>query len=554
MKKHLLLSVFVFNFIYASFSQPVLVNIGVTTLEATTLYACTDLPWELKMGPGDSLWMTTREGRVYRMSTATGAANVMLDYRNKIWASGESGMLGMALDPDFNTHPYVYIVYTYTNGSIHQERLSRFTYENNALSSSSEFVLVEGIPAASNHNGSRLLILPDKTILMTTGDAGIQALPQDKNSLSGKILRLNLDGTIPANNPFPGSKVFTYGHRNGQGLIQHPNGTIYETENGPGNNDEFQVIQIGRNYGWPNVEGYCDNDIAGETVFCTNHSVKEPLVSWLPAPGGTWAPSDMVWYNSSRIPEFQNSILVTFLKASKLRRIYLNAAGGITGEQDFFVNQWGRLRDITTDNDGTIYIVTNTIPYRVIRLRNTAVVPVIINNYNASCRNKTALVNWRSQTEINNKQYLVYRSVNGIDFSLAGTVKRKENNSGNALDYSFADTAFSGKRAFYKLVSEDADGRQTSWGVVSTTCGTSGPVFTLLPNPTTGQARLRIENAEAPLSVTVYNMDGKIVYQNKRALGDVRLPVEEWVASVYNVMVMDEKNNMLLNEKLVVNK
>lgn len=491
MRKGFLFLTIFFSFLISYAQTPI--NLGTTTVEWTTLYTTTDLPWELKFGPGDSLWMTTREGRVYRVHPINGGATLLLDHSANVWQVSESGMLGMAFHPDFTTSPQVFIAYTYTSGGLNRERLSRFNYSGNSLSG--EVILIDGgnIVATNIHNGSRLLVLPDNTILMTTGDAANTANSQNNASLNGKIIRANLNGSIPVNNPDPASLIFTKGHRNPQGLALHPNGIIFETEHGPGNNDEFQIIEAGRNYGWPNVEGYCDNDIGGgESAFCIANNIKEPLASWLPAPGGTWAPSDLIWYTHASIPEFQNSFLVAFLKTNKVRRITLNVAGdAITSQTDFFAGVWGRLRDITATPNGDLFLATNTTPYRIIRIRNPlAPVPVIITDYKTACNNNKPVIQWRTQAESNNKQFLLYRSTNSVDFQLTAVIPTKApgGNSNTLILYNYIDNSSSSK-SFYKLVSEDINGRVEDFGILSASCK-EGMNFKLSPNPAYGQTKL----------------------------------------------------------------
>ncbi len=146
----------------------------------------------------------------------------------------------MVFHPDFLNAPYVYIFYTYTTGGLHKVRLSGFTYET--ISLSFEFVVIYNITANTNHDGSPVVMLPDKTMLMTTGDALKEDNGQKMSNLNGKILRMNLDGSIPPDNSFRGSKIYTKGHRNPQGLMLRPNVRVSETEHGPDNNDEFQII------------------------------------------------------------------------------------------------------------------------------------------------------------------------------------------------------------------------------------------------------------------------------------------------------------------------
>ena len=552
--KKFLLSFFIGGaLLQATLAQTVLINLGTTTVETSPLYTTTEPPWELKYGPGDSLWMTTKNGKVYRINPVSGAATLLLDLSGTIYSQGEAGMLGMTFHPDFANNPYVYIVYDFTSvGNGNFERLSRFTYNGTQLVD--EFVFTDVIAANTTHNGSRLQVLPDNTLLMTTGDAANTANSQNNNSLNGKILRFNLDGTIPANNPITGSLVYTKGHRNPQGLLLHPNGRVYSTEHGPSNNDEFQIIESGRNYGWPVVAGFCDNDIAGETTFCADSSVKEPLLSWNPAPGSTWAPADLIWYTHPSIPEFQNSVLVAFLKTEKVVSIRLNAAGdAVTGQTDFFTNQWGRLRDITSGPDGSIYIATNVSPYRIIKIRATGVTPVQITNYTASCNQQKYFITWTTQTEVNNKHFLLYKSLDGLKFDLEATIPSlaPSGNSSTGIVYNYTDNAYGNGQVFYKLVNVDKDGLRKEWGILTPSCGVAGMRISLLPNPAKGQALLTMHGVAGPLNINVYNFAGQSVYKN-RANGNVVLQVGKWPAGMYSVIVTNNKNEIIYRNKLAV--
>ena len=328
------------------------VTLEETTLDTTTLITGLNIPWEIKYGPDDWLWVTERHGRVSRIHPETGEQLVILDHTDVVHQQGESGMLGMVLHPDFDEVPRVYLVYTYQSGGI-KERLVYFDYQDNSLVN--ETVLLEGIPGNSTHDGSRLVITPDQKILMTTGDAQDQAAAQDINSLNGKILRLNLDGTIPADNPFGSDNyTYTFGHRNAQGLDYGYNGILYSSEHGPSTDDEVNIIEEGRNYGWPEVLGFCDTP--AEQDFCEEHDVKEPMIAWTP----TIAPSDIIYYDSDAIPEWEHTILLTVLKDKRVVELELSPDGKeITAEKQWFVSYWGRLRDICTGTDGELYLATN---------------------------------------------------------------------------------------------------------------------------------------------------------------------------------------------------
>ena len=323
-----------------------------TRLRCDTLVQDLDIPWEILWGPNNRIWYTERLGRVSQLDPQTGQKTLMLDLRGQLYQQSESGLLGMALHPHFDQSPQVFLVYTYTSSSVNRERLVRYDYANDSLIN--PFILVDNIRAAGIHNGARLLFLPDTTLLMSTGDAGNTSYPQDSSSLNGKILRLHTDGRIPTDNPFPGSLVYSLGWRNAQGLCRLPNGLIYASEHGPTTDDEFQIVHAGRNYGWPTVAGYCN--LAAEQTFCQSHQVVEPLRAWTP----TIAPSDLLYYNSAHIPEWQGKILMTVLKEGTLVSLELNANGdSLVQETTYFNAQFGRLRDICTDPQGNIYLATN---------------------------------------------------------------------------------------------------------------------------------------------------------------------------------------------------
>lgn len=328
--------------------------VGNTTVSVTPLASGLTIPWELIWGPDDFIWMTERGGRISRVNPTTGQVVPLLNVPD-VAPTGESGLLGMVLDPAFSTtSPYVYIVYNYNDNGL-KEKLVRYTYNVATTSLNAPQVLLGNITATTTHSGSRLLILPDRTLLMTTGDAQLRPESQNAASLNGKILRLNLDGAIPVDNPTPGSPVYTLGHRNPQGLVRLPSGKVYSSEHGENTDDEVNLVEAGRNYGWPNVEGFCTTPT--EQSFCAANNVREPLVVWTP----TLAVAGLAYYDSPAIPEWRGSLLLATLKASKLVQLQLNAAGdAVTGQQDFLNGSgFGRLRAVCVSPAGRVYVATS---------------------------------------------------------------------------------------------------------------------------------------------------------------------------------------------------
>ncbi|MCB0760332.1 MAG: PQQ-dependent sugar dehydrogenase [Flavobacteriales bacterium] len=334
-----------------------------TTLTEYDLVTGVNLPWEILWGQDDYIWATLRTGKVLRIDPATGNYTEVLSITVTGDGSSEPGLLGMALHPDFPNTPTVYLVYN--SGSVWsgEERLSAWEWNGTELVN--ETILVDEIVAGGIHNGSRIIITPDNKILMTTGDTGDGGVSsQNINALNGKTLRINLDGSIPDDNPDPTSYVYSFGHRNSQGLCNGPNGIIYASEHGQSNSDEFNIIEANRNYGWPNVEGACNT--ASEQTFCEANNVREPLKEWSPCV----AVNGIEYYNHPAIPEWENSVLMSVLgglggQYERLSILHMSDDGmEVDSEQQFFSSFNQRIRDICVNPyDGSIYVAFNGTSY-----------------------------------------------------------------------------------------------------------------------------------------------------------------------------------------------
>lgn len=335
-------------------------TVGNTTLYATDLVDDSQIPWELVWGGDDMLWCSERKGRVIRIDPATGDYTTVLDLNVTFNGQGEPGLLGMVQHPDFPEDPRVWVVYCDGQFSV-SEHLSVFEWNGTELVNEQELLT---LPGAQIHNGSRLLFLPDNTMLMTTGDAGDTDNSQDLESLNGKILRLNMDGSIPADNPYPDSYVYTWGNRNAQGLCIGPNGLIYASEHGQNQDDEFNLVEAGRNYGWPNVQGVCNT--TSEANFCAEWNVMEPLETWTPC----IAVNGLEYYTHEAIPEFQGKILMAVLgglsaQYERLSVLELSEDGlSVLGEETFFSSFNQRIRDIAVNPyTGAFYLAFNGTQY-----------------------------------------------------------------------------------------------------------------------------------------------------------------------------------------------
>lgn len=336
-----------FNGDCANTAPPVREDFTVTTV-ATKL----NTPWDLVWGPDSLIWVSERGGRISRVNPMTSQQTIAgtLEVRE----SGEGGLMGIAFHPDFAHEPYVFAMHTYGGtGGATMNRLVRMRWDGRALGTPT--VLLDGIAGAGIHNGSRIAVGPDKMLYISTGDAGSGDRAQDRSSLNGKILRLTPDGHAAPDNPF-GDVVWSYGHRNPQGLVFHPStGVLYETEHGPNDNDEINIIRRGANYGWPNVHGRCDDDNFGERAFCARNDVTEPLTTWTP----TIAPTGADFYMSDRISGWKGDLLFTALSGSLYRATLSPDGRAIVSMEKMLTKRFGRLRDVLVAPNGDVYIATS---------------------------------------------------------------------------------------------------------------------------------------------------------------------------------------------------
>ncbi len=325
-----------------------------TLLLMTELTTGLDIPWSLAPGPNNWLYFTEQKGTIQRIHTQSGKQQLLATVPDVFYRKS-TGLLSMVLHPDFEQTPHLFVHYTSSvKGKDLMDhvvsKIVRYTLKDSILEE--PHIVFDSIPGSTYHNGSRMLIDEGK-LWIGTGDAGDTKSTQDTQTLNGKILRLHLDGSVPADNPYPNNPVWSVGHRNPQGLTQG-NNRIYSSEHGPNNDDEVNLIRKAQNYGWPDVHGFCDLD--NEKKFCETTNTEEPLFAWTP----TIATAGMCFYDHPAIPEWRNSLLLTTLKAQSLRVLELDKEGEkITKEHFFFQNVLGRLRDVAVGSEGELYLATS---------------------------------------------------------------------------------------------------------------------------------------------------------------------------------------------------
>lgn len=297
-----------------------------------------DIPWEVQWLPDGSLVTTQRPGTLLQITASGTRTTIQLP--TPVTQVSESGLLGLTLHPNFAQNQFLYLYFTLrsSQGTL-INRVARYQLANNQLTS--ETTILDNIPAGNFHDGGRIKFGPDGLLYIATGDAGQENLAQDRTSLAGKILRLRDDGTVPADNPFSNSPMYSYGHRNVQGLAWDNAGNLWATEHGrsglQSGLDELNLIKPGQNYGWPTTEG--DETAPDLTPPVIQSGASE-----------TWAPSGAAFLNGS--------IFFAGLRGETLYEAKLDPPR--VGElKRHFTGQFGRLRDVVVGPDSALYILTN---------------------------------------------------------------------------------------------------------------------------------------------------------------------------------------------------
>lgn len=303
----------------------------IPVLTTTTVLKKLIVPWEIRFLAKDSWLITERPGYLTILRGET-VKRIKIPAVENI---GEGGLLGLAIHPDYKTNHWIYLYRTTQKNGKPVNQVIRYKLENNHLSQ--EKTIIDDIPASSIHNGGRIAFGPDKYLYVTTGDSGQQALAQDKTSLAGKILRVDDEGKIPTSNPF-NNAVFSYGHRDPQGLAWDDKDRLWATETASTGSDKLNIILSGKNYGWPNVKG------KGNQAF--KDLEKSALTSgW----NTTWGSSGLAFWNSK--------LYFGGLKGESLYEVDLSSTPFKVNK--YFENQFGRIRAVNVGADDALYLTTS---------------------------------------------------------------------------------------------------------------------------------------------------------------------------------------------------
>lgn len=288
--------------------------------------------WGISFLPDSDLLVTERSGRVQRI----GSDGVTYEVAG-VRETSEGGLLGIALHPDFDQNKHVYLYSTTDVGGTLTNRVERYRLDGQTLRDRTE--ILTGIPASANHDGGALAFGPDDKLYVTTGDAGNENAAQDRESLAGKILRINPDGSIPNDNPFK-STVWSYGHRNPQGIAWDDKGRLWATEHGRSGlrsgYDELNLIEKGANYGWPIIEG-----------DATREGMKTPVIH--SGTSDTWAPGGLAYA--------AGSLYFTGLGGKTLYQAKINSNDTVSLSRHL-TDQYGRLRAVAV-RDNELYFSTS---------------------------------------------------------------------------------------------------------------------------------------------------------------------------------------------------
>ncbi|MEC7710680.1 MAG: PQQ-dependent sugar dehydrogenase [Thermoproteota archaeon] len=301
-------------------------------------------PWEMVFAPNGDIYFSERDGRIWKIESF-GEAKVIQTFPKS--GSYEGGTLGLALHPNFEENKKIYVYQTNLELEFFQNKVFSFTVDGDKLTDKK--IVIDDIPGAPWHDGGRIVFGPDDKLYITTGDAVNPGWSQDLLSLAGKILRINPDGTIPEDNPFDSSPIFSYGHRNPQGIAWDNNGMLVSSEHGPSGemgygHDEINVIVKGKNYGWPKVVGDSSDESFVNPIIHSGQS--------------TWAPSGMIFFDSKKIPSLEGKFLVGALRGEHLMVVSIADDGSLISAEKMFEGEFGRIRTAQIGSDGVLYILT----------------------------------------------------------------------------------------------------------------------------------------------------------------------------------------------------
>lgn len=346
--------------------------------QKTVLISGLEHPWSLDWLPNGEILITERPGRLRIVRNGELDPNPIPGVPS-VFAAGQGGLLDVSVDPQFTENRYIYFTYSQGNNKANQTQIARGVFNNQTISNLEVIFSVSQAKSGTQHFGSRIIWLPDRTMLVAIGDGGnpplqlegdlIRKQAQNLSSHLGKVLRLNPDGSVPADNPFVNQAgvdplIWSYGHRNIQGLDYDPlSNQVWSTEHGAKGGDELNLLTKGQNYGWPLVSSSREYS-TGEPV-APNQSLPgmvDPKKTWTPA----IAPSGLTVYRGDIFPEWSGNLFAGGLVSQDIRLLVVDEKGNVLSEKKIPINQ--RVRDVAIGPDGFIYVLTDADNGQLIRI------------------------------------------------------------------------------------------------------------------------------------------------------------------------------------------
>lgn len=339
-------------------------------LTLTPLVENIDRPWSLAFLPNGDMLITERTGSLLLIDGETFARQEIANVPD-VYVAGQGGMLDVVLHPDFADNQLVYLSYAYGDRAQNNTRVARGRLVGSALEGVEVLFTASPYKDTPQHYAGRMVFLPDGTFLLATGDGfDYREDAQDLMSHMGKVIRLNADGSVPNNNPFVGRddalpEIFTYGHRNPQGLAYDAvRNEIVLHEHGPRGGDEINILEPGRNYGWPAITYGTDYSGAVISPFTEAERMEQPLLQWTPS----IAPSGLAVYYGDVFPvDWQGDYLVGALAWRQVRRVDM-FEGRIIKQEEHLVDYNERIRDVRVGPDGALYVLTDRSGGSLVRL------------------------------------------------------------------------------------------------------------------------------------------------------------------------------------------
>lgn len=329
-----------------------------------------EFPWSLAFLPDGGMLVTERAGRLRHINATGELQSAAIEGVPEAFVSGQAGLFEVALDPEFASNNRIFLSYACGTLQANHTCLSSATLADGGLQNVDELFRVKPAKAGSAHYGGRIAFLPDRTLLLTLGDGfDYREEAQKTSSHIGSIVRLNRDGSVPEDNPYLDQtnalpELYSIGHRNVQGIVYDAeNDRVLAHEHGPRGGDELNLIEPGKNYGWPKITYGVDYNGSIISPYTSLPGLEQPLVQWTPS----IAPSGMTLYRGEMFPAWQDSLMISALAARNVRRVELDGTE-VTSQETLFEELESRFRDVRTGPDGALYLLTDASEGKVLRV------------------------------------------------------------------------------------------------------------------------------------------------------------------------------------------